>query len=203
MDANALAKALNQGECALVATDTVYGLAALPGSAGYDKIFQLKERDRDQVLPWLVGGIDALEKYGASLSDSAVKLAQMFWPGALTLVVKASDLARETGACAADGTVALRMPDEPQLLELLEAVDGPLACTSANLHGMAAPASLEEVDASFLSLPKLDDIPVRCVGGQSSTVVDCTGAIPRILREGAINAKMAMCVACLDDRIIP
>ena len=103
-------RALAAGEVAIVPTDTVYGLAALPGSGGYEKIFELKQRPAGQVLPWLVPGADALDTYAAEASPAARRLARRFWPGALTIVVRASKRAQELGSVAPDGTVALRCP---------------------------------------------------------------------------------------------
>ena len=142
-------RALAAGEVAIVPTDTVYGLAALPGSSGYEKIFELKQRPAGQVLPWLVPGADALDTYAAEASPAARRLARRFWPGALTIVVRASKRAQELGSVAPDGTVALRCPDEPTCLNLLERLGKPLCCTSANLHGAPAVSRRAELDPSF------------------------------------------------------
>lgn len=188
-------EALRDGQAVIVATDTVYGLAALPGSAGYASIFELKERPADQVLPWLVHDADALDALADSTPAYARRLAQMFWPGALTLVLPASKAACELGDVAADGTIALRCPDDADLLGLLDELDGPLACTSANVHGEPAPASLADVPASMRGLPGGDSLPEACHDGRASTIVDCTGPYPKILREGPIPEQVLLDVA--------
>lgn len=188
-------EALRDGKAVIVATDTVYGLAALPGSAGYASIFELKERPADQVLPWLVHGVDVFDALADDVPAYVRRLAQMFWPGALTLVLRASRLACELGGVAADGTIALRCPDDAGLLALLDELGGPLACTSANVHGESAPASLADVPASMRRLPGGDSLPEACHDGRASTIVDCTGPYPKILREGPIPEQVLLDVA--------
>ena len=181
-------EALRKGECVLLATDTVYGLAATPSSPGYRKIFELKRRSSVQVLPWLVGSLSELDRYGRDVPEYARALARRFWPGGLTLVVSASDEACALGSVAVDGTVALRMPDEPFALSLLDKLDTPIACTSANIHGHPSPQRLADVDSSMLALPHDAAIPVACKGGIASTIVDCTdGKAARVIRCGAVS----------------
>lgn len=188
-------EALRDGMAAIVATDTVYGLAALPGSTGYASIFELKKRPADQVLPWLVHDVDVLDALADDVPAYACRLAQMFWPGALTLVLHASKTAYELSGIAADGTIALRCPDDAGLLALLDELGGPLACTSANVHGEPAPASLADVPASMRGLPGGDSLPEACHDGRASTIVDCTGPYPKILREGPIPEQVLLDVA--------
>lgn len=186
------------GECVLLATDTVYGLAALPSTPGYRRIFELKRRDAEQVLPWLVGSVADLDYYGEDVPAYATRLARAFWPGGLTLVVRASKAARELGSVAEDGTVALRMPDEPFVLCLLGELGAPVACTSANLHGLPAPRRFADIDASMQGLSHDVAIPLSCKGGTASTIVDCTEpGGPRIIRHGAVSD--ADIHSCLND----
>ena len=195
MTVSTLANALCDGQVVIVATDTVYGLAALPGSTGYTSIFELKERSADQVLPWLVHDVAALDVLVDGAPAYARRLAQMFWPGALTLVLHASKAACELGDVAADGTIALRCPDDADLLALLDELDGPLACTSANAHGEPAPTCLKDVPISMRALPGGELLPEACRDGRASTIVDCTGPYPKILREGPIPEQVLLDVA--------
>jgi release factor glutamine methyltransferase len=192
---DAIDTALAAGDVAIVTTDTVYGLAALPGTRGYDRIFELKERPHDQALPWLVAGADALGELAVDLAPYAVRLAQMFWPGALTLVVRASDYARSLGQIGQDGTVALRCPDAPLLLEVISRLEKPLACTSANKHGESAASCKSELAPSLLHLAGADLLADRCAVGKPSSIVDCTDEYPVILREGPIPAQVIFDVA--------
>ena len=190
-----LAQALRDGQVVIVATDTVYGLAALPGSAGHARIFELKQRPSSQTLPWLVSGVGALDELAVDVPAYARRLAQMFWPGALTLVVRASDEACDRGGVATDRTIALRCPDAADLLALLGGLDSPLACTSANIHGEPSPAKLEDVPTSMRELPGGDLLGGESLTGRASTIVDCTGAYPKILREGPIPEQVLLDVA--------
>ena len=195
MTGSLLADALRDGQVAIIATDTVYGLAALPGSTGYESIFGFKGRPIDQVLPWLVHDAGALDVLADGAPAYARRLAQMFWPGALTLVLHASKAACELGDVAADGTIALRCPDDAGLLVLLDELDGPLACTSANVHGEPAPTCLVDISIPMRALPGGELLPEACRGDCASTIVDCTGPYPKILREGPIPEQVLLDVA--------
>ena len=188
-------EALERGQVAVFATDTVYGLAALPASAGYERIFDLKGRPRGQALPWIVADTSALDTFGRDVPDYAYKLASMFWPGALTLVIQACDEARQWGQPAADGTLALRCPDSDDLRAILRELGGPLACTSANAHGEPAACQVEEIPEEMRALPGGSALPEACAGGLASTIGDCTGRFPKILREGPIPAQVVLDVA--------
>lgn len=191
--------ALRQGRCLLVSTDTVYGLAALPGSEGCEEIYRLKHRPAGQPLPWLVEGTLALDELTCDVPAYAHRLANMLWPGGLTLVLRASKAALALGGAAPDGTVALRMPDDPRCRQLLRALDSPLACTSANIHGCPAPVELSQIDPSLA--PYIDpQAAPSCPGGAASTIVDCTGQLPRVVREGRIPASMVLGVALFDSQ---
>ncbi len=197
----ALLEALREGKPVLLATDTVYGVAALPGSLGAGAIFKLKERPAAQALPWLVAGEDWLDRYAQQVPPYARRLCAGLWPGALTVVLKASDEALSLGGLQQDRTVALRCPNSPACLRLLQELDAPLACTSANVHGLPAPSRLDQVDARFLALARAQDIASACAAGLASTVVDCTGLEPRILREGAVSAQTVTNTARLDAKL--
>ncbi len=184
--------ALKAGDVALVCTDTVYGLAAVPGSPGYECIFELKNRPHDQVLPWLVDGPEALDVYGRDVPEYARRLARAFWPGACTLIVCASDAAKRLGCVAADGTVALRCPDDAFCQELLTELGMPVACTSANVHGQPACGRKEELPKMFAELPGFSEAAEACSGGSASTIIACTSSAPRLVRSGPIPLSLAL-----------
>lgn len=184
-----LAACLSAGGAAVIPTDSVYGIAcaALPGNPGHERIFAIKHRERAQTLPLLVFGPEALEQLAAKpIPPAATALAQAFWPGALTLVVRAS-AAIPPEYVAADGTVALRAPAAPVALAALRELGAPLACTSANLHGEPAATSAAELAPSVVAEADLtlDGGPAPL--GVASTIVDCTGDDVRILRAGAVD----------------
>ena len=184
-DIKQLVAALKAGQCAIFPTDTVVGIGVAPRFAKSPQaIYAAKQRAAGKPVAWLVGGVDALDVYGAKVPDYARNLAHAFWPGALTLVVRAS---AEVPAAfqAPDGSIALRMPAHSSCLEVIRQV-GPLAASSANLSGEAAPANVGEVNAELVQSVDcvFDDGSVPT--GEPSTVVDCTGATPVILRQGSV-----------------
>jgi L-threonylcarbamoyladenylate synthase len=178
--------ALLEGLVVAVPTDTVYGLAANPFHPGATaRIFAAKRRPRDIELPMLVAGVDqALELCAVDvLSDAARRLMERGWPGALTLVVpRRPGLTADLGTD--DATVGIRWPAHPVVVELCQRV-GPLAVTSANLHRGETPATAEGVAALFGNEVALVVDGGVCAGAPS-TVLDCTGEEPRLLRAGAV-----------------
>lgn len=188
------AAALMRGEAAIFPTDTVYGLGVAVGVAPSPQVlFELKGRPAGKPVAWLVADPSDLDRYGCEVPDLARRAARAFWPGPLTLIVKASERAPRA-FCSKEGTVGLRMPASPVALDLIRAVGAPLATTSANLSGRPAPRSLEEVDAGLAARAGAvaggfdggAALP-NALSGQASTVVDCTGARPVVLREGAVS----------------
>lgn len=190
---NLAATVLRDGGIVVFPTETVYGIGASAHSCfGPNEIFDIKVRPMDKPLPWLVENDDALlDKYGIEVPGYAHNLAKAFWPGALTLVVKASDAVGKDFR-AEDGTVALRSPDNEVVMELIQASGGPIIATSANTSGNPAPGTFEEVEERIIAAADLALDGGETLHQQASTVVDCTGAEPVILREGAIPAAAIM-----------
>lgn len=182
-----VAATLKAGGVAVFPTDTVYGIAQsmLANPSGPRELFAIKHRPLSKVVPLLVGGLDDLAWFSAGAPPCAFRLAEAFWPGGLTLVVRASSQV-PTAFQAMDGTVALRCPDEPFVRSLIAAVSSPLATTSANTSGMPAPASFAEVEDRILQAADISVDGGAAIVGISSTIVDCTGAEPCIVRRGAI-----------------
>lgn len=187
-DPNALKvclETLKTGGLVAFPTDTVYGLGCLVNRAGsIDRLYEVKGRDTSKAIAVLIGEIDHLQQVTSGLGEIAGELAAHFWPGALTLVVPRSPLLPEN--LSPLPTIGVRMPNHPFALALLRQA-GPLATTSANLSGLPSPVTARDV---LLQLNERVDLIIdggACPGGVPSTVLDCTGADPRILREGAIT----------------
>jgi tRNA threonylcarbamoyl adenosine modification protein (Sua5/YciO/YrdC/YwlC family) len=183
---DAAARALEAGEVVAVPTDTVYGLAVLPGVPGAtDRLFAVKRRPRGVELPVLAA--DAAQAFALAaepVPPAAVRLAAHYWPGALTIVVaRRPDLAWDLGTGAT--TIGLRVPDHPVVVALCRRL-GPLAVTSANRHGEPTPPTAGEVAAVFG-----DEVAVvvdggRCAGAPSTVVaVEGDGTL-RVLRPGRV-----------------
>ena len=171
----------------LFPTDTVYGIgiAAFKDSS-LEPLYVIKERDRDKAIPWLVSGVQDLQAYGVEVPDYAIRLAEKHWPGALTLIVKASD-AVPGKFRAQDGSIALRAPDCPIALALIEELDVPLATSSANLQGQEPPTCFEAISAVLLRQVELAIDGGECLQKLSSTIVSCLGDEPQIVRLGALS----------------
>lgn len=184
--------ALMRGELVAFPTDTVYGLGALVDDPrAIRQLYIVKSRPASKAIPVLIGKPADLESITSKMGNYARIFADSFWPGPLTLVVPRSpDLPDELSAGA---TIGVRMPDHPAALRLLIAA-GPLAVTSANLSGKSNALSAGEVlDQLGGKITIILDGGI-CPGGTPSTVVDCTGAQPRILRQGPISLEQLISV---------
>lgn len=191
-----VAGTLREGGVAVLPTDSVYGLACAvsPDNPAHRRIFDIKKRDLRQTLPWFVSREGGLERWGRDVPDYARRLAQRFWPGALTLVVRAAeDIDPEYLQLAdplrpeAGGTVALRAPGSDFIEALLAELGCPIAQTSANLHGKPAATSAEGLDAAIVCAADVVVDGGEAPLAEASTIVDCTGTVPRVLRAGAIG----------------
>jgi L-threonylcarbamoyladenylate synthase len=178
--------ALQAGLVVVIPTDTVYGLAVDPRRPGATaRLFAIKERPTDVALPVLAADAEHAFALTADVPPAARSLSARFWPGGLTLVVPRRDgLGLDLGG-RDDDTIGIRVPDSDVVRDLARRV-GPLAATSANLHGRATP---ETADAVIEQLAGADVAVVvdggRCAG-LPSTVVACVDGAVTILREGCI-----------------
>lgn len=182
--------ALASGGVLVMPTDSVYGIgcAAQPGNPGHERIFAIKRRDRAQTLPWLIADAGDLMRYAVDLTPASLALATAFWPGALTLVVRASEeVAPEYRS--ADGTIALRLPNSNLVREIARRAGCALAATSANTHGESAAISGEAVEPRIVEAADLTLDAGPAPLAAASTIVDVTGVEPIILREGAISRE--------------
>ena len=184
---------IREGKLVVLPTDTLYGIGSDAFSApAVRSLLAAKGRGREMPPPVLVGDVKVVDGLATDVPDWARALIEKYWPGPLTLVLKCQpSLAWDLGETA--GTVALRMPDDEIALQVLREV-GPMAVSSANRTGH--PASRTVLDAaSQLGASVtyyLDGGPSR--GGLASTIVDCTGEEPVILREGALGRDEILAV---------
>lgn len=179
------------GGVLVLPTDSVYGIccAATAGNPAHGRIFDIKRRDRAQTLPWFVAGVDDLDRYGRDVPDWARSLAGRHWPGALTLVVRASGAVPGEYALSRDGeppTIALRVPGSELVRAIVRELGAPLAQTSANTHGAPSAVSGADLEPSIVEAADLVLDGGRAPLAVASTIVDATGAEPRVLRQGAI-----------------
>ena len=174
------------GGIVAIPTDTVYGLACLPThEAALNALADLKGRDRDQPIAALIDSVaDAI---GYLEAPGALDPYVRFWPGPLTVVVRAKQGGLLPPVVTAQGTVGVRKPDDRLARLVIRSCGGILAVTSANRHGAPPCASAEEVAAEFGEAMLVLDGGGR-EGGVASTVVDASGDRPVIVREGNITA---------------
>ncbi len=176
---------LQRGGLVAFPTDTVYGVGALAfDGEAIRSIYTAKDRPVEKAIAILLGGSENLEKVTAEIPQIAAKLAARWWPGPLTLVVPKHPLLPEVVSDLP--TVGVRVPDHPVAQELLRAA-GPMAVSSANISGQDNPKTADEVKRQLGGRIHLVLDGGETPGGVPSTVVDCTGVEPVILREGPIT----------------
>ncbi len=176
---------LQSGGIVAFPTDTVYGLGALAfNDAAIQKIYKAKHRPIEKAIPILVADLSDLEKVAETIPRMAQILAARFFPGALTIIVPKKNSLPQSISTAA--TIAVRIPDNADARALLRAA-GPMAVTSANLSGQASPATAQEAFAQLNGRIPLILDGGKTRGGVPSTLVDCLGEKPKILREGPIT----------------
>lgn len=173
----AAAARIAAGELVVVPTDTVHGVAVRrDDQAAMDRLFELKGRPPERRVAWLVRDVAQVRELGLRLDERAEGLAARFWPGGLTLVLATGD----------GDTLGVRAPNHPTAQALL-ALTGPLPTSSANRHGEPETFGTDDILVAFAT----SDGPAAIVegrspGGRASSVLDCSGARPKLLREGAI-----------------
>ncbi len=181
----AAAHAARSGELVVMPTDTVYGIGADAfNAAAVRALLAAKGRGPDMPVPVLVGSWTTIDGLALAVTPVARRLVEAFWPGGLSLVIEhAPSLAWDLGDTR--GTVMVRMPLHPVALDLLRLV-GPMAVSSANRSGMPPATTVAEAEGQLETQVQiyLDGGPAPI--GVASTVVDLTGEIPRVLREGAV-----------------
>jgi L-threonylcarbamoyladenylate synthase len=205
--ADALARAaqlLQEGRLVALPTETVYGLGAdATNQEAVARIYSVKGRPSDHPLIVHVADMQDIADWAEEIPDYAIDLARSFWPGPMTLILKRSSLAQDfiTGG---QGTVGLRVPDHTLALAFLhefKKIGGKgVAAPSANRFGHVSPTTAKAVHEELGQYLDVDDLILD--GGPSSvgvesTIIDCTGASPRILRPGAITLEMIEAVTGL------
>jgi len=198
--ADAMASAVKRliaGDLVAFPTETVYGLGAdASNSAAVARIYSVKGRPSDHPLIVHIASMDRMGAWASEVPEYAIALARNFWPGPMTLVLKRSELAGDfvTGG---QGTVGVRVPDHVVALALLEAFEKAggkgVAAPSANRFGHVSPTTAAAVVEELADYLFKDDLVLdggACAVGVESTIIDCTGLLPRVLRPGAISTAM-------------
>ena len=194
-DPNAMAAALEvlaQGGLVAFPTDTVYGVGAPAFDVrSVERIFVAKGRQPEKALPILLADLASASSVAQPFTAEVRRLAEAFWPGPLTLVVR--KLRQVPESVSRGPTIGLRVPDHPVALQLLGAA-GPLAATSANPSGGPDPRTAEEVAAGLGGRVDLILDGGTVPGGRASTVIDCTVHPPELIREGPLGLEAILAV---------
>jgi L-threonylcarbamoyladenylate synthase len=191
------ATVLMNGGLVAFPTETVYGLGAdACNEMAVARIYSVKGRPADHPLIVHVPSMDSLGEWAADVPAFAIALARDYWPGPMTLVVTRSELAADFITGGQD-TVGVRVPNHPVALGLLEAfarVGGKgVAAPSANRFGNVSPTTAQAVSDELSDYLGMSDVILdggACTVGVESTIIDCTGDAPKILRPGAITQEM-------------
>jgi len=186
---NRSAEILKQGGIVAIPTETVYGLAASAlDENAIKKVFEAKGRPQDNPLIVHISSMDMLNEVACNIPKTALRCAQIFWPGPFTMVLPRTD---KTAPCVSAGldTVAVRMPSHKTALDIIKAARLPLAAPSANVSGSPSPTTAIHVENDLNG--KIDAIVFdkECNVGVESTVVSFCCNPPRLLRPGAVTVE--------------
>jgi len=185
---------LQEGGLVAFPTETVYGLGAdAANEAAVGKIFQAKQRPLDHPVIVHIGSLAMLPTWARDISPAAQKLAQAFWPGPLTLILKKQPQVSDL-VSGGQESIGLRVPRHPVAQALLQAFAGGVAAPSANRFGRISPTTAAAVYEELGTAVNLILDGGDCEVGLESTIVDMTGKEPRILRPGMITAEQIAAV---------
>ena len=188
---------LKAGDLVAFPTETVYGLGAdASNSKAVSRIYSVKGRPNDHPLIVHIASMERMGDWASEVPEYAIALARSFWPGPMTLILKRSELAGDFITGGQD-SVGVRVPDHVVALALLEAFERSggkgVAAPSANRFGHVSPTTATAVIEELGDFLSKDDLVLdggACHVGVESTIIDCTGLLPRILRPGAISTAM-------------
>ena len=188
------ARALKDGHLVAFPTETVYGLGAdATNEKAVSRIYSVKGRPSDHPLIVHISSINKLDQWATDVPDYAIKLAREFWPGPMTLILPRKEIAKNfiTGG---QNNVGLRVPDQPVALALLkkfEELGGQgIAAPSANRFGAVSPTTADAVSDELGAFLKKEDVVLdggQCLVGIESTIIECIGSAPKVLRPGVIT----------------
>ncbi len=174
-------------------TETIYGLGSSASAAAVDRLSALKGRPAGKPFLLLISARDMVGKVGLRLNDAGERLAAAFWPGPLTLVVPGGERRLPELLRGPEGGVAVRWTSHAGAARIVAVLGAPITSTSANRPGQEPAADGPGVEATFPGEVASGALLVLDAGrlGASlpSTVIDCTGAVPRLLREGAVRVS--------------
>ena len=199
------AMALKNGYLVAFPTETVYGLGAdATNQDAVSRIFSIKNRPKNHPLILHLGSITEIENWAIEIPDYAYKLANKYWPGPMTIILKRRSNVKDfvTGG---QETVGIRIPNHEIALSLLQEFkkigSGAIVAPSANKFGKVSPTSFEHVNQELLKDLNSNDLILdggQCQIGVESSIIDCTKSFPKVLRPGAISEEQITEIIELD-----
>lgn len=184
---NKATKLLKKGKRIILPTETVYGLVCdASNPKAIKKLLALKKRPANKALSLLIGSLAELENWAIEIPPLAYALAEQYWPGPLTLILKKAPHVPDC-ITAGKATIGLRMPDHPLTLEILHKFGKPLCAPSANFSGKPAPTTFSAIDPALRKKVScaLDGGP--CKISVASTIIDLSDKLPVVLRQGVVR----------------
>lgn len=182
---------LNKGGVIIFPTDTVFGIGCrIDREKAIERLFEIRKRPFDMATPALVSSLEMVKKYWDSdIKEVEEKLISKYWPGALTIVLKANKNLVPSLVRGGGDNIGIRMPKNDLILEVIEKVGVPILAPSANLHGEQTPYSKNMLNKYIVQSVDLV-LDGDCNLKNSSTVIDCTQKPWKILRQGALSINI-------------
>jgi len=184
-------KVLNQGGIVVYPTDTAFGIGCrIDNESSIKKLFEIRRRPKSQAVPVLVSSIEMAKKFLLSpLPNNVRHLMERYWPGALTIVYPCKKNLVPSFVRGKGENLGVRMPNHKTSLSLIESVGVPILGPSANFHEKKTPYKYDQLDKELVRLVDYV-IAGKCKIGNVSTVVDCSTAPWKIIRDGAVKIKL-------------
>lgn len=181
---------LKRGGIVIFPTDTAFGIGCrIDKPESIDRLFQIRKRPLTQATPVLVASIDMALSYFDSPPEIVRRLTREYWPGALTIVAPCKKELVHSPVRGGGNLIGLRMPNHPEVLDVIKEVGVPILGPSANFHGQPTPYTTQDLDPELIKL--VDYVmPGECTLKHVSTVVDVSVSPPKILRQGAVNLDL-------------
>jgi L-threonylcarbamoyladenylate synthase len=177
---------LKDGGIVIFPTDTAFGIGCgLDKHDSIKRLFKIRKRPQNQAMPVLVNSIEMANKYFIK-SPLVENIMQKYWPGAVTVIGLCNVDLIDSLVRGGGNTIGFRMPNHPDILNLISTLNVPIIGTSANFHGETTPYKFSDLNAD---LKRLVDfiVPGECIIGKVSTVVDCSSHNIHIVRQGAVQ----------------
>ena len=183
-------KIIEKGGIIIFPTDTAFGIGCrIDSEQATERLFEIRKRPKDKAVPVLFESIERVKEYALPFDQEVENLMNKYWPGALTIVLKCKVYKVPNLARGGKDTLGVRIPNYKPLIELIKKVGVPIIGTSANFAGKPTPFTIDELDQGLVKQVDgvLQGVSLQKGNKQTSTVVDCTSKLWKILRQGSVK----------------